>query len=250
MATVFLVLLSVAELLTVFGDPLIGVGLHVALLGVVLLASVADADPRRHAFYLVLAFGPLIRIVSTGMPLPVFPQEEWYLLTSVPLFATAYVIVRLLNLSPRSIGLRLPERRYLPLELLVVASGLVLGVMEWLILRPSLLVPSHSPVALLGGALILLVGTGLMEELLFRGLIQYAACRLFGLAPGILFSATIFAVLHIGHRSAVDVVFVALVGLYFSVIVRYTRSLLGVTLAHGTINTMLFIVLPLLVPHG
>ena len=57
--------------------------------------------------------------------------------------------------------------------------------------------------------------------------------------------ALIFAILHIGHRPLLDILFVLGVGLLFGWMVVKTRSLLGVTLAHGVINIMLFVVLPL-----
>ena len=94
-------------------------------------------------------------------------------------------------------------------------------------------------------ALILLVGTGVVEELIFRGILQYTADEVYGSWRGIVFVSVLFAVLHIGHLSVLDVVFVFFVALYFGAAVRWTRSLIGVSIAHGLTNIMLFIVLPL-----
>ncbi len=240
-----LVGIDLAELITTFGDPRFGVGGHIVLFAAFLLLSVWTSDQRRHAFFLAMTVAPLIRIVSSGLPLRSFAQPLWYVLTSIPLFLAAIMIARALNLGPGVLSLRLPRPRHLPVELAVWASGIGLGVVEWAILRPAPLVDGHSAAWLVGTALILLICTGLMEELLFRGLLQYAAGRLFGVVPGVVFTAALFAVLHTGHRSLTDVIFVAGVGLLFGFVVRYTGSLLGVTLAHGTINIMLFLVLPL-----
>jgi hypothetical protein len=54
----------------------------------------------------------------------------------------------------------------------------------------------------------------------------------------------IFAVLHFGYRSLLDVVFVLVVALFFSVVVSTTRSLIGVTVAHGLTNVALFLIFP------
>ena len=238
---------GVAEVLTAYGDPRVGLACHIALLAACLCLSALSSNRRRQAFFLVLTIAPIIRITSTGMPLVAFQEPLWYLLTSIPLFCSAFFIAHAAGIGPRSLNLRLPVPRRLPVELGVWISGIGLGVGEWLILRPLPLVDGRSVGWLAGGALILLICTGFVEELLFRGLLQYVARQRFGATGGLLFTAGLFAALHIGHRSWTEVVFVAVVGLYFGLVVLYTRSLLGVTLAHGTINCMLFIILPLTV---
>jgi membrane protease YdiL (CAAX protease family) len=58
----------------------------------------------------------------------------------------------------------------------------------------------------------------------------------------------VFAVLHIGYLSILDVVFVFLVGLLFSLFALRTKSIVGVTIAHGAVNISLFLLLPFLAP--
>ena len=57
----------------------------------------------------------------------------------------------------------------------------------------------------------------------------------------------LFAVLHIGYNSLADILFVFIVGFAFGLIVLRTGSLLGVTIAHGLTNTVLFLVVPFLI---
>src|SRR5947209_5701559 len=167
-----LALVTVAELITTYGDPRFGVGMHIAVLVLCLCLAALSFDVPRQAFFLTLSVAPIIRIVSTGMPLRSFPEEYWYLLTSIPLFMAAFFIALAAGFAPGSLNLRVPERRYLPVESLVWASGLGLGCIEWLILRPGPLVSEHPFAGLVGAGLILLVCTGFIEELLFRGLVQ------------------------------------------------------------------------------
>ena len=82
--------------------------------------------------------------------------------------------------------------------------------------------------------------------MIFRGILQTTGTKAFGAWRGIVYVSLLFGALHIGHLSVVDVVFVTAVALYFAVIVHRTRSLLGVSIAHGITNFMLFVVLPLL----
>jgi len=231
---------------TAYGILVSGIAIHVVLLAA-FLALGAMADNRQvRAFALTMALAPIVRIISVVMPLASFPQPFWYLLTGLPLFAGIVSTARALQLSRAALNLRLPPRRRLRLDLLVAVSGVGLGMIEWKILTPKAAVAAGSPLLwLVGAALILLIFTGLLEELLFRGLVQRVCEDLLGIRGGILATASLFAILHIGWHSPVDLAFVFAVGLYFSLVVRFTRSLLGVSLAHGATNVTLFLIVPL-----
>jgi membrane protease YdiL (CAAX protease family) len=85
----------------------------------------------------------------------------------------------------------------------------------------------------------------MLEELLFRGILQRVVERVLGYRWSILYVSVLFGVLHIGHRSALDVVLVSAIGVGFAIARQRTQSLLGPVLAHGIANTMLFVVVPL-----
>ena len=239
-AVAALVMVTVAELLTTWSDPRLGMALHGLVLVGLFIASTQTRWREAWVFVLSLAFAPLIRILSLSLPLTHFPILYWYLITSVPLFAAAWVAKRSLGYSWRGLGLTL---RGWPLQIVVGLSGLVFGAAEYFILRPEPLAPELSWQATLLPALILFVCTGLLEELIFRGLLQRAAGDTLG-RWAVPYVALLFAVLHVGYQSIIDVVFVLDVGLIFGWVVERTRSLLGVTLAHGLTNTMLFLVMP------
>ena len=61
---------------------------------------------------------------------------------------------------------------------------------------------------------------------------------------GIVYVSLLFAVLHVGFLSWLDVIFVFAVALFFGWVVKKTGSLLGVTLSHGITNIMLFLIVP------
>jgi membrane protease YdiL (CAAX protease family) len=65
---------------------------------------------------------------------------------------------------------------------------------------------------------------------------------------GLVYTAVIFAVLHMGYQSWLDLIFVITVALFFGWVVQRSGSILGVTLAHGLINISLFLVFPFLLP--
>ena len=56
----------------------------------------------------------------------------------------------------------------------------------------------------------------------------------------LLFASLLFALMHIGWHSVLDVGYVFLVGVFLAAAVHRTGSILGTSLAHGLANTMLF----------
>jgi membrane protease YdiL (CAAX protease family) len=241
-ALTYLLLICVAELLTVTPEPRIGLVLHGLLLISLLIHSAVASQRAYHRLLLALTIAPLTRMVSLSLPLAVaqIPQLYWYLIISVPLFVATSLTAHTLGLSRRQIGLTLQQ---IPLQLPVAATGLAFGVIEYWILKPEPLVDNPTWPNLLVGFLILMICTGFAEELIFRGVMQCTAQQALG-SLGLLYVAILFAVLHIGYQSAQDVAFVFVVALVFGWVVRRSGSLLGVTLAHGLTNVILFLVMP------
>ena len=245
-ALAYLVAIGLAEVITALVNPMLGVICHIAIFGNLLIQAGLNRNPWERGFFLSLSIAPLIRIVSLGMPLAYFREEWWYLLTSIPLFATSFVVIRNIPLNRHEIGFQLPSLKHWPLTILVALSGIPLGAIEFTILHPAPIVPSMSFDGVAIASMILLVGTGLIEELIFRGILQTTTSEIFGSWWAILFVSVLFGELHTGHMSGLDVAFVIGVALYFGAVVRWTRTLLGVSFAHGLTNIFLFIVFPLL----
>jgi membrane protease YdiL (CAAX protease family)/Tfp pilus assembly protein PilF len=243
-AVAYMAGITVAELLTTFvpSEPRLGLAAH-ALLLLALFAHAALVDSKvERGFLVCLAFAPLIRVLSLSMPLAELPILYWYLITSIPLFAALLVAAPVLGYSWIDLGLNL--RRW-PQQVAIGLTGIVFGAVEYLILQPDPLAPSLQLVHLWWPALILMVSTGLLEEMIFRGLLQRAAGEAMR-RGAVAYVALLFAVLHIGYRSWGDFCFVLLVGLFFGEMVQRTRSLVGVTLSHGLTNIVLFLVMPFL----
>lgn len=231
------------ELATTYIEPRVGMIVHCMVLLSLYFTSFNGADENERAFLVSMAFAPLIRILSLALPLMEFPTLYWYLITSIPLFLGLVIAGNTLEISWANLGMNL---RRLPLQILIGLSGLVFGTLEYVILRPKPLAPALEWRYILWPAFVLLVCTGLLEEMIFRGLMQYTAEHGLGRWTN-LYVSLIFAVLHIGYQSVVDVIFVLVVGFFFGWIVERTHSLIGVTLAHGATNILLFLVMPFVI---
>lgn len=203
-----------------------------------------------YRFYLGLTLGPLIRILSLAIPLASFPLEYWYLIDGIPLFAATFTVIKLADFKAADIFLRLGRCRFLwqnlSFQLIIGLVGIPLGFIEFCILRPAPLAPELELRLIILPALILVIFTGFAEELIFRGVIQRSADNYLGKTLSLIYVSILFAVLHITHLSALDVLFVFGVAVLFTLLVRRTDSLLGVTIAHGLTNINLFIIAPLL----
>ncbi len=246
-AIIYLLAIAAAEAVTVFVQPLWGIVCHAMVLVAVVVHSALASDYRYRHLLLSLALVPLVRIISLSLPLVNIPQIWWYPIIYVPLLAAAIVVVRILGLRAREVGLSVSS---FPVQLAVGLSGLLFGVVEYFIL---VILPPESLIKPLIAeftwqevwlpALIFLVCTGFVEEFIFRGVLQRTAVEVFGWR-GIIYVSLLFAVLHMGFLSLIDVVFVFFVALFFGWVVKKTGSLFGVTLAHGITNIILYLVVP------
>ncbi len=239
---------ATAELVTTFVHPIAGIALHAVILSALILAAGLSAEAEQgpgstHTSRLLysLTIVPLIRILSLSMPLSQFDPVLWYLMAGLPVFLAALVVIGPLGLRPASIGLRLSRS---PLQPAVLALGFALGFFEYQILRPQPLIAELTLVDFALPALILLVATGFLEEFLFRGILQTTASPSLGGGFAVIYVSLVFAILHIGYRSATDVLFVLAIALIYGWVVRRTGSIMGVSMSHGITNIMLFLVVP------
>jgi membrane protease YdiL (CAAX protease family) len=240
----YLLALIASEAITVLIDPRTGIFFHGLILLVAMLLAALTSDQKGLRFVLPLALPPLIRLLSLSLPLISFNVIYWYAVIGVPLFIATFLTIRATGLSADLIGLRISWRE-LPLQILIGLSGFILGYIEYQILHPVPIVSMKGWASVLLTALILLVFTGFLEELIFRGVMQSSAVEKLD-KVGIIFVALVFTVLHIGYRSVQDIIFIFSVAIIFGLLVFRFKTLLGVSIAHGLINISLYLIFPYL----
>jgi hypothetical protein len=194
---------------------------------------------------LTLTLVPLIRILSLVMPLSHFPRIQWFIIIGVAVYLAFFVLLFQQKINIKECGLRLPTKKHIPIEVGIILLGIPLGFAEYYILRPTPFIDSFSIENIIVAVLILFIATGLMEELIFRGLLQKKSTDILGVWPGILFITLIFAVLHIGNFSLLDVLLVFSIGGLYAVVVKTTKTVIGVSISHTLVNVFLFIICPL-----
>jgi len=247
----YLAAIAGAELLTAFVNAEAGMAVHAVLLLVLLNHAMAlgpaavpptgrmSAEPGR-VLVAVLALLPLLRLFSLTMPTRGLSPLFWYLLIGAPLLTAVVLIVRYVHYSPvdaRIWGWSLQQG-------LVGATGIPLGIIAYVTFFRVPVVESHDIPYLIIGAGILVVFLGLLEELIFRALLQPYLCSLYGATRGVLITAAMSAVFSSGSRSPVTMLFTFVVALCYGWLVHTNRSIMGVAISHGLIGIMTILVLP------
>jgi uncharacterized protein len=242
---VYMALITFAEALSVnLLSTAYGLAFHSLILAALLLQSALAEEKEEQRVYLTMSFAPLIRLVSLTLPLQDIPMMYWYLVIGVPLFLSVFMAIRQSGFERAQIGL---TANYWGLQVLFGVIGIGLGYLEYLILQPEPLTQNMTLQQLWLPAMILIVFTGFLEELIFRGLMQSAFTSALGKAAGLIYVAFIFAVLHIGYESVWDIVFVFGVALLFGLMVLFSGSIMGATIAHGLTNVFLFLIFPFII---
>lgn len=241
---IYLALIAAAEgLSSNFFEVRSGLIFHSIILVGLILHSALIHDQSEQRLYLTLAFAPLIRLVSLSIPLKNIPMMYWYFLVGAPIFISIILVSRYTGYNLKQIGFNLHGW---PGQILFGFVGIGLGYFEYVILRPAPLIKELTWSEIWLPALILVIFTGLLEEVIFRGLMQQAFSRLLGRWNGLVYVSALFAVMHVGYKSLGDVAFVFGVAMLFGLLVSYTGSILGATIAHGLTNITLFLVFPFL----
>jgi membrane protease YdiL (CAAX protease family) len=244
----YLVLITAAEAITTLWEPQLGMVIHGIVLVMLLIHGSIIRKGILMRFLILLSIAPLIRILSLSLPLQRIglPMIYWYMVIGFLLFISAYIASRVTDLRGSRIGWSIG---IWPLQLAIGLTGFGLGYIEYLILKPGPLAAYVTWLDIIIASFILMVFTGLLEEYIFRGLMQSATMQMMGRA-GLLYIAVLFAVLHLGYHSLIDVIFVLMVGLFFGWLVWKTQSILGASLAHGIANISLYVIFPLLISAG
>lgn len=232
-------LVALAEIVPREFGPQVSLLAHGLLLVLLMIYRALSRYVATHELALALLPVPLIRVLSLALPLNDLPQESWYGLLGLLLLLSAVIIIRQLRLTLREIGLRAGN---VLIQAMIAASGLGVGVVAYSLLRPTGAAGSLTLPAL-WLPMLMIVFSGLAEEVIFRGVLQATARR--GLGRGaILYSALIFAVLQLGYQSAEYMAFAFGVGIVFAASVYLSGSILGVALAHGLANITLLVLMP------
>jgi membrane protease YdiL (CAAX protease family) len=260
--TIFLII--VGEGLLFAGHIVLGVALQVLNIIAVVVIVVALRDERVQlvqalallsvfsVVYLSFAFLPAICwfAIVWVMCLPlilVIPTVTLYLWVASygVMFIPIVAIVARRKLSRHDLGLTggLRLTYLIPFGILVGAG---IGLLEYAILANTPLIPNASVSELTRLSIVMIFFVVLVEELLYRVLLQPKLIERSGAVAGILITSVIFGAMHAGYTNIYEILFTFGASIVFGVAFYKTKNLPFVVTMHAVDDILLFGVLPFL----
>lgn len=246
LVTVTLCFIMLAELLLYSGRVKYAVWVHVLVLiglGVSTL-RLSESDVYRSLQALMLL--PLLRLVNISMPVFYEMTLYSYIFIYAPLLIPVYLVAVHQKYTAAQLGLNRVNLKVIIPFSIVVALAIAEG--EYYIIRPGYLIPDLSFLSMLKLSLVMILFIGLVEELIFRSIVQTRLEETFGLFCGLLVTSLMFGIMHSGYGTMYEMLFTSLAGLAVGYLFQVTRSLLLIALTHGLVNVFLFGVIPHLGP--
>lgn len=231
-------LIAAAELLIFAGQVRAALAIHCINLLYLTISSAYFEDRSYQALMLL----PLFRLLNIAMPVFFKLTLYSYPLIYAPMFIPMFYLLKGGGFSRAELGLS----SHIPWSGIPMALGLglIVGYGEYNIIHPQMLVPYGSLEGLLALAVVMIAFVGLVEEFIFRSVIQTMLEEKMGAWAGLIAASLLFGVMHSGYGVAGEMLFVSMGGLAFGFFFQRTKSLFLVALAHGVTNISLFMLVP------
>jgi CAAX protease family protein len=170
----------------------------------------------------------------------VIPTVSWYLQVAFygVMFIPIIVILAHRKLSRHDLGLTggLRLTYLIPLGAFIGAG---LGLIEYAIIANQAFIPNASAIGLIRLSIIMIFFIALVEELLFRVLLQPLLIERSGAVAGILMTSVLFGVWHAYYANVYELLFTAGAGVVFGVAFYKTKNLPFVVTMHAVDNILL-----------
>lgn len=242
-----ILIIAVTEVLIYSGMIREALWIHTAILVSLFFSILLIKNEEIKKTYQALLLLPLLRLI--GLSAPVFSNIPLYSLLFIYILLAIPTSIAALNqkLTRKEIGINLKKIwLYLPLSVLI-SFGLAL--IEYQIKQTGYLIPDLSLLNLLKLTLVMVFFAGLVEEIIFRSILQTRLSKVFGAGEGILLSSMLFGLMHSGYEIFYEVIYAFFVGAFLGYTFYKTRSLPLITLIHGFLNVFLFGYLPYFEPR-
>jgi membrane protease YdiL (CAAX protease family) len=234
--------LVVAETVTLLSGPTLGLLAWALVLCGLLVMSLRLGQRSHQRVALSFAVLPLVRILSLALPAAILPMMFWYLEIGLASFEAILLVMRRLDLSLGDIGVR---RAPVGEVLTVGAIGAFLGVPAYLIVGSVHLGQGGGILGLVMASAVVIVFVGVLEEVLFRGLIQSAGTELMS-RGGVVLSVAATTLMYAATLNLRYIVFMALVATFFGIIARRSGSIAAPIAGHAALAWVQLLLLPMI----
>lgn len=234
--------IALAELLIFSGRMGAAVWVHIGTLIALSLSNIVIKDPEVHKIHQALMLLPVLRLINLSMP--IFFDTTLYTFVFIygPLAIPLAVIVVHQRNSLEQIGITL--KHIIPYMLISVPLGFLLGFGEYLTIRTGYLIPDLTFTSLLKLTIVMVFFVGLVEELIFRSVLQTRLEEALSVWEALIITSILFGLMHSGYGTYQEMLYTCLVGFIMGLAFYKTKSLPFIAVLHGFVNVFLFGILP------
>lgn len=234
--------ITLAEVLLFSGKIELAIWVHIGILISLSLSNLFVKDPEVQRIHQALMLLPILRLINLSMP--VFFETTLYTFVFVYgcLAIPVAVIIIHQHYSLEQIGISM--RNIGTYTVISIPLSFVLGLGEYLTIKAEYLIPDLTFENLLRLTFIMVFFVGLIEELIFRSILQTRLEHILSINESLLITSFLFGLMHSGYGTFYEILYTSFVGLLIGLIFCKTKSLPFIVILHGFINVFLFGVLP------
>lgn len=239
----------IGEMLIFSGQAIYGLALHIIHLQALTILIIKDRNffpisrdmdikPIFQSFALLL----LMRIVNMAMPIFFIPSIFWISVIYGVMFIPIYSVLKHQNFTLKEVGFQCRKLNVFALSYLPVALfiGYMLALLEFQIIQPEPMIDNLNVQNVIVLSLIMFLFVALVEELIFRSILQTGLERALGMNRGLLLASILFGIMHSGYGSFNEILFATFAGMVIGFLYQKTRCLPFIVIIHGTINVFVF----------
>ena len=227
-------------------SPLAVYGLALSIAGLVCLPMIAVSLSGNNT-WLRVAIEAVALVLATRVVLSPFPPIFSGMPIFLPTIYTLILVTIILYLVHRRISatdIRISTGTYrVSVQLCAGASiGIIIGLIEYFILKPPPILSDANLIQMIAYiAIVPAIMVGVVEELLFRGLLQGSLEKVAPKWLAIGVSSIIFGLMHIGWMNPLEILFAYGAGVAFGCLSTATGSLIAPITAHAFGNFTLYL---------
>lgn len=185
---------------------------------------------------------PVLRLINLSMPVFFATTLYTFIFVYGPLAIPVAVIVIHQRHSLEQIGISMKNiGAYM---ILSVPLGFLLGFGEYMTIRSEYLIPDLTFWNLLKLTLIMVFFVGLVEEVIFRSILQTRLEEALSVPEALVITSLLFGLMHSGYGTFHEIFYTGFVGFVMGLAFYKTRSLPFIAVLHGFVNVFLFGILP------
>ncbi|WP_240664469.1 CPBP family intramembrane glutamic endopeptidase [Methanosarcina sp. MSH10X1] len=234
--------IALAEMLIFLGAIKIAIFIHIGSLIALSLSNIYIHNPETQKIYQALMLLPILRLINLSMP--VFFETTLYIFIFIygSLAIPVAVIILHQRHSLEQIGISMKNiGAYMVLS---IPLSFILGFGEYLTIRSEYLIPDLGFENLLKLTVIMVFFVGLIEELIFRSILQTRLAKALSISESLIITSILFGLMHSGYGTTYEILYTTFVGFLMGLLFYKTKSLPFIAVLHGFINVFLFGIFP------